>query len=436
MGWREAVRGSMLPQPRRTALVLVVAAAAAALVQPLTSLEAWVGWLPSTVSASESGAVWVSMVVSTTAAWVSGQTRAHGLEQWASTSPRSAAERAAPSMVLVGACAVGGQALALLVLAVVSLRFGISDGMAELDLLLSVPTTAAHLLAWVAVGTWLGRRARRELSLPVAAILPYALYATMLLAPSGLAAVLAIGDGRTFDYVRPTVGAFVVRAVFWVALAAALWVLLLERRRLARGLTAVTVAVGVAAGLAGADLTGVRGAEEAVCVGARPVSCLDRAHATAMTRYRTAVEQVWPSIPQPLQPAVIGSHELVLREQPGPSLVAAPVAGYTEPARIVDSAMFAARLGDALFLRECRPGSPGRDTADALVLWWRTERDVPIDGSAVIGDTDYASLGARYTALARAAEVFGAAPGSTRDQWFAAHADAVRSCRAPALAGT
>jgi hypothetical protein len=154
-----------------------------------------------------------------------------------------------------------------------------------------------------------------------------------------------------------------------------------------------------------------------------------------MGRYRTAVDELWPSIPAALRPATVsGVGPGVLPVERAPLLESPPVAGFTSPSRVVDRTMFASRTGDVLFTGPCRLGSPGWASADSLVLWWRATHDVPIDGSATIGDRDF-RLNPDHPARAAEAAAFSALPEADRTAWFEANAGAVRGCAAPPLAG-
>lgn len=424
--------GSAVADRRITFAVMALASLAALLITPLTTPEQWVGWLPSTVSASEAAAAWAPCLLGGCAAWVSGQSRAHGMREWASSSSRGPAGRIAPALLLVSGVAVATQALAVVVLGLITVRFGAAQHMVGLDLLVSVPTLTAYLLTWIAVGALLGRVAPRELALPVSVLLPYATYAVMSLylsdTPLG---ALALGDGRSYDYVRPTESLVLTRAVFWALLAGALWAWLLQRRRTGRALRWGASAAAALALFQGVAIVDLPQAGRPACAGSAPLICLDRSHASALPRYRTAVDELWPSVPAALRPGVVGSDAGVVPTSAGAVLIAPPVAGFTEPSRLVDNTMFAARFGDALFLGPCT--TAGGDPAGALtlVVWWRLAHGISLTTPAYAGDAVPADADPGYADHLAAAKAFAQGGEPARQAWFSEHADQVRACSAP-----
>lgn len=244
--------------------------------------------------------------------------------------------------------------------------------------------------------------------------------------------MLAVGDGSAYTYGEPTVGTMAVRATFWISLALAAWLAVLDRRRVASGtlwVTSLTAAVGL---FFGASYTPIPGVTTPVCSGSGPTTCLEHGFATAMPRYRSAVERIWPRVPPPLRPDVVVALP-ELAPDGRTALVVPPVAGFTEPARVVDPTMFAARLGNELFVTSCRDGSSGRETANVLLLWWRTLTSVPVDGTAFAGDADFATTDPDYAEHVASAEAFAALPAADRLEWFDDNADAITSCTAGAL---
>lgn len=433
--------GTALERPRAVLILLTALSAAAALSSALLKPEEWVGWFPSTMAAAEQGAVWPSLVVSGAAAWISGQARAHGMLEWSSSSPRGAASRLAPTLLLVGTAVLVAQAAASMALLAVSRSYGLTAARGGLDLFLLVPTVTAYLLFWTAVGALLGRSVPRQVALPLAALLPYAAYAVLALySGDGPLASLAIADGRLQDYLRPSASTVVTRLVFWALAALALWASSLAREgaqhRIRRWGAGAVALVAMLAFAQGATFLPIAGATSAVCAGARPVTCLDMSHAAVMTRYRQQIDRLWPSVPAALRPAVIGSHQEVTAGRSGRTLLAPPVRGYTEPACVIDGQMFAARFGDELFLTPCRETGRISETAVSLVLWWRLQHGVPFDGSAFAGDTPYSAVDPDYKTRKREAVAFTALPTDKREAWFRENAAEVLDCTAPGLASS
>lgn len=426
--------GLLLARPWLTFTVVTAMSVAAAVISPLLRQEEWVGWFPTTIGAIESAAVWVPSVFGAAAAWISGQARTHGLREWSATSPRSRAQRLAPTMAFLALSSLVSQVVILIPIVGLSLHYGLLDGLAAPYMLLSIPTVAGYLLFWIAIGSWLGSLLRREIALPLAALLPYTMYVVMVVSSDGPMAALAIGDSRVFAYVQPSTGMVLTRTLFWLFAPAALWAALMAKPRISRVTTAWATSLAAALALfQGAALVPIRGASDAVCQGNRPTTCLEASFETTMGRYRAAIAELWPSIPEPIRPSWIGSVNDVLPGR-GRALIVAPVAGYTEPARLIDRTMFAARLGDALFLAPCATTIVGGDAAISLVLWWRIQHDVPIDGSAFVGDVNYPAVDPKYEAHSRAARAFGKLSPRSRSAWFQTHADGVLNCTIANLA--
>ncbi len=426
--------GLQIGRPRSLFVASVGIVAFVATIYPLTQPELWVGWLPDTVGAAESAAAWAPSVVCVLTAWLSGQPRAHGMGEWVLSSPRSRAERLLPGLALAASILLAATVLSVAVIVGVSTRFGLLDGAERFRTLLLFPGLVGYLALWIPVGAALGVPLRREIALPLAAILPFAVFAALVYSGGSPLAVLAVGDGSVYTYVEPTVSTMAVRAIFWISLALAAWLAVLDRRRLASATLWVTSFAAAAGLFVGATFTPIPGVTAPVCSGSGPTICLEHGFATTMPRYRSAVERIWPLIPTALRTdAVVALPRLAPAAKT--ALVVPPVAGFTNPARIVDPTMFAARLGNELFVTRCRDGSAGLDTANVLVYWWRTLTAVPVHSSAYAGDIGYAVTDRNSTEQSAAAEAFAALPADTRLAWFDDNASAIRSCTAGDLPG-
>ncbi|WP_028050591.1 hypothetical protein [Cellulomonas sp. URHD0024] len=438
MSGRSALRGACIPSPRRFVALVTTAAAALSLVMAMVRREEWVGWLPTTVGVMEQATVWVPSIVAVAAAWVSGQPRAHGLADWVSTSPRSAADRLKVPVLMAGLVGLVAQGIALAVVLVVSAEAGLSaGGLSGFALTISVPTMSAYLLFWAFAGSAMGIALPRAVALPVTALVPYALYAALeLYAGDSPLNVLAVNTTRSYDYVMPATGPLIARLVFWLFAAAVAGAALLGRRRLAQtGAWAVSFSAAFAL-FVGPAYVPIAGAEATRCEGHAPRTCLDASHVTAMKRYRSAVSRVWPSVPVALRPDTLVSDDLLDVGGAGSVLIAPPVAGYADPARVVDQTMFAARLGDALFMAHCTDSTGGVDTARVLVQWWRVEHDVATESSAFAGDTGAAWSDPEHEHHVRQAQALASLNPRRREEWFAANVDAIRGCNASTLPGS
>ena len=432
------LRGAALPRPASALTVLWLAMVMLVSAPVWQRTEQWLGWLPTSVGIAESTAMWAPSLLSLTAAWASGQPRALGLAEWVSSSPRGSAGPVRALALLTGTAGLAGQLTVLAAILVASVRGGMTTGgLTGWTLVMSVPTVSAYLLFWVVVGTRLGHGLPGSVAAPIAALMPYVIYSALTLYfADGPLNVLAVGDPRVYDYVLPTASSLVTRLLFWVMATATITASLFTERRRARVSVWATSISAAGALFVGPAVENIPRAESPVCVGTMPVTCLDRSHATTMTRYRTAIAGLWPSIPPPLRPDAIGADARLIPAGSPSSLVVPPVAGHSEPSRIIDPEMFAARMGVQLFLAPCSSARPqGLDTALALDLWWRMGHGVPIDGTAFPGDANLPATDAHFVRHAQEARDFDALPALQRNEWFTEHASAVRTCSSAGLPG-
>lgn len=431
IGPRDAARGAALEHPWSVAVAATIVAVAIALFIPLSRMDEWVGWLPGTVSIFESLAIVLPTYLAALSAWVSGQARAHRMSDWVAATPTTLGRRLAPALVIAGTSAVVADVVTVVALFAVSERFGLRGGWASPDLIIVIPTVAVYVGIWVVVGAWVGVAVRRDVAIPIAALLPYFWYAisVSLFAGTPIEA-LAVGDPGTFDFLRPTEGAVVLRCLTWLTLLVLLCSAIAGARRAARLSAWVLSALVAASIVVGPRLEPIPGATDAVCAGGAPKACLESSYRTTMSRYREAIDEVWPSIPRALRPAVVASNVTVA--PPGElALIVPPVsASYLAPARLIDQRHFSAWLGDELFLAPCR-GKERSDAALTLIIWWRLDQGIPLDGSNWPGDTDFAALVPNFDRLHRVAVEFTARPQADQELWFDHNSDGVRTCTAP-----
>jgi hypothetical protein len=431
--------GLLLARPRAVLAIVAVAGLVAALVEPMTSRNEWVGYLPTTVSAFENTTLWLPLLLGGSAAWLAGQARAHGLDEWESASPRDHRERRRPVLVATICAAIVVHLIALAVIAIDSLRYGLNEGMDSAWMTVSIPTTIAYTVCWCALGTWMGSAWRRSIAIPVALVAPYATYAAFVLylADAPIAG-LAIADGRIFTYVRPTTGIWLARLAFWGALAVALVV------RVVKGPTRWAHIVGTAASLAaaaaifqGTSFEPVDTASTPVCEGSAPQVCLEDPMRTVLPQYRANVDELWPQLPTALRPTVVASETVDLtslepssRDDPnGAVVIAPPVSGFNGQARLINSPQFATRFGDGVFLAGCTDTYPP-DSIVSIVIWWRNTIGVEIGDSATISDILQLSTDDPVVATATpTANAIAAMSDDAREEWFTDHADDIEACR-------
>lgn len=427
---RDLCRGTALAHPLGAAIALFAALMVASLIGALASPEEWVGFLPTTLGAAEQGAVWIGALAAASSAWVAGQPRAHGFREWTGASPRPSAARLGRCLGFTAVLAVAAFSVSVGIMLAVSAYYGLSNLAENSDLFLIVPTMWGYLLFWSACGVMLGEKLRRELALPVAAVTPYIAYAAVALyAGEGPLSAFAVGDGRSYDYVRPTLSFLIARGVFWIALGLAFVALVLqqERLRLTLGWVAsIGAAIVIFQGSAFDELSG---ALTPTCTGTAPTVCLDGSHASTLNRYHDAARKVWSATPAPLRPDAIGSSPEVLAGQSGRTLVVPPERGFTSPSRLIDASAFAGRYGDELLLRQCNnTGSSSTDAAFSLVIWWRLTRSITTDGTAFPGDLDYKAALPAASDRFEQARALKALSAPEREAWFAANAAAIQDC--------
>ncbi len=386
----------------------------------------WIGWFPATMSSLEATVAWTPTIVAIFTAWAAGIPRTFRFDEWASSSPRLAGGRASPAAVFGVLVTAAGTLAGVLALLALSVQGGL--GLADIRgaTVLAVPTVLAYTVTWALLGAWMGSRLPRSVALPLSGIAPYAVFAALALYPDSAFAGMAVGEGRVYAYVQPTDGTFVLRLVFWAAAAACMWGYLTQRARLASALSLVVSLSLGAVIFQGMAIKPIASATDVRCVEGRPALCVDESFASVLPQYRQAVDDVWPSIPEPLRPAAIGMQENVLRGRTD-SIVAPPVSGFAGPSRIIDRTMFAARLGDALFFSGCSAGQ----RADGMVplgLWWRGVHNVAVDGSAYVGDLNYPAMDPNFTRNnERAAGLAAMSPSELRS-WFERNAPNIRRC--------
>jgi hypothetical protein len=422
--------GLLVGRPRFVLFVLGVVGLAAALASPMSGRASWVGFLPTTVAAFESTVLWLPSILAGAAAWLAGQHRAHGLGDWASVSPRDHRARRLPSVAATLSVALVVQSVSLLVIFVDSARQGMLGAADSPWMLVSVPTTMALTGCWCATGAWLGSTMRPELAIAVSFLAPYVVYVVFVVAADSPLASLAVADGRNFSFVRPAETMWIARGAFWVLLSATLIIRVVRGpTRWFRAAAWATSLSASAALLHGASFPSDPQAAAAHCEGSAPTMCIEQAFRAVLPEYRSAIDEVWPHIPTSLRPSVVTSGPLP--DQTGSStpqriLVAPPVHGFEEPSRIIDRTMFSARVGDSLVLSSCRGPIPASTVA--IVIWWRTANNVPIDRPAYVGDW-LSSVDPGLEQASRGARTLKKMTLADRDAWFAAHADAIASCR-------
>lgn len=427
-------RGVLVPRPMLLVALTSISSCIVMILLTLHRPEEWVGWLPSSISVSESAAAcWPACIGSSVGSFLASRARRYGVLPWSSAAPRPMGEQARPVLLWSFLGVLLGYLAAVLGMSWRSLSAELlPDGWSSPELLLSIPTVASYLLVWVAMAVWLGRLANPTLALPVAIFAPFSWYAGMAyFAGDGPLGSLAVGDGRVFDYVKPGAGVLVTRFFFWTALALCLCMGALGRTGTFRRTAWIVSGLAGAALLQGPAYVAIGGSGNGICRGVEPVTCLDGAHAALMTRYRTEIARIVEALPENLRPSYWSSDPRFVKHG-GDTILAPPVAGYMYPAHTIDAAMFVARVGDALFVGPCISSGRGSDTAMTLVAWWRLSHGINPSTAAYPGDTNFPpAWDAGFDRRMSRAREFAALSRADRDAWLSAHASEIRTCRAP-----
>lgn len=423
--------GLLVERPRLMLIVSGVFGLLAALLWPAISRPEWVGYLPTTVQAFEWASPWLPCFVCGVAAWLAGQSRAYGVDEWAMSSPLDRRARRRPVVVATVVMAVVVQIIAMLAVTVESLRFGLLDGLDSRWMLISVPTMLAYLVCACAVGTWMGAAWRRSIAVPVALVFPYAVFLTFggTLADSPIGA-LTVADSRDFSYVRPALAAWVARLCFWSLLAGALVFRVVKGPSrtgvVLRWMSSVAAAVAI---FQGATPATERAAYSPVCVGSQPVVCIESAFRTVLPRYREAIDVLWPNVPSALRPTMVMTENVassVTVPADGTAVLVAPVHGFNEPARLIDADAFAAYLGDAIFAPRCVEGRLP-DSTVSIVIWWRATVGAAVGEQYEIGDW-LSSASAEYERAVAGTQALDALSVAERDRWFRENATDIAAC--------
>ena len=425
-----------LRSPRWTWAALMLLAAILSGVDAGTSTEVWLGWTPTTLSSWGSTAFLGSVLASCAAAWIAIQPRLHAFDRWHAVSPRPWAADAARAALLVASAVAVGQLALLLVMVTATARAAGPAGEAA-ALWLEIPTVCVYITGWACVGALAGRLLPPFVALGVSVVAPYACQAVMTGYVSGSPfAHLVVGQAIPWDYVRPTAETLALRLLVHALVAATLLGAMYSWKR-SRGWLLAAMVTLFAAVAVGPRSAAIPHGHELVCDGTEPVVCVDTAHAGVLPDYRASVDQLWPLVPSPLRTDEIAQDEGVagqLRDDGSSSiLLAPPIAGDTEPSRVLDHARFAQTLGRSVLNLNCTPTDPddGQVTEApmrlVLLAWWRLTADLPVEGTGTYWDPSLSGFDNSDEIIA-AARRLDDMDASSRAQWFADVSEDIDNC--------
>jgi len=351
--------------------------------------QTWFGWLPATFSVFDQIDIWSAPVSCALGAWLSGQGLRHGFLQWQHASARTLREqwwamaRYLASAVATAHIVVFGGLLAASLLRGAEVRTGawMMSG--------SLLVTIASSLVWVCIGLVLGRWLPVLVALLVSLTVPYGFMVAVIWFFSGTwLDTLSVYSGRRYIDALPDISSQLIRALFWIGLAAWCAGWLAGRRRVrAGGRLAVCVALPVALFSGGPRDHLIPNAHDAFCAGTSPVVCVDRTHRAVLGEYSREAAAVTAELPAPLRPDLMRPADLKVA-RPGKTMEVGPVNGQWSTAFRIQHTAFVAAIGNKAFLTECRreagatSGTLSSTPPDMLNIWWRLHHGVRIDTAA------------------------------------------------------
>jgi hypothetical protein len=395
-----------------------------------SSPERWLGSFNDTMSAFALSSVLASVAIASVGAWLGGQQRRWGVDEWAYVSGRSAADLHHSSLRATLLISTGCYLLVLTSMTVLTLWRGGAPPPEDLHLVLVPVAIVASGIAHAGMGVLLGRTFPRYVALPVAAATPYAAYFVSV-SYEGIPGIqlLTAGETRTWTYVMPNVATVAIEAAFWAGVASMVVLACMGRWawsiRCGLGVSAV-LAVGI---LAGETYVDVPDASSPACRPGEITVCTDQAHRSVLPSYVEQVMSAASALPTTLRPRRVVSDD-TLRASAS-DLVAPPIRGNESPAFVIDQDMFRISFGDEVLGRCLHHGadtsSDAQDVTSFLLIWWRVRAGVDPAIPAYLGAPSFGPSGAPASMRAKAESFARLAPG-VQASWLEKWAPDIRDC--------
>jgi len=352
----------------------------------------WRGWLPAALSAMTRTDLIAAPFAATVGAWLGGRVRHHGLHRWSAAMPRTAGSQFEPELGFMGRVVTVHVVLLLGFVGCVCLVSGAGRPPESLWLVTVPIVGAASMMAWGVAGILIGKLVPMWLAALLGLLTPYGVSVAIIwFAPGTFLEALAAYSGRFYVEAIPHPAGLLVRAVFWTSLATFIGALFAWQRTVHRaagflGWLALCLAV---LGGAPAEVP-IKSTTEAVCTTSALRVCVDRAHEAALATYAATASELHARIPTRLrpigfQPASMQRGNVYLGRVVG----VGPVRGSWDATFDIDREQFAARVGNALFLRSCEFDSPQAGQTiehHAINLWWRRLNGLRDDAALYPGD--------------------------------------------------
>lgn len=396
---------------------------------PALSLERWFGSFAATMAQFTVCSALASIPICGFGAWIAGQHRRWGTQVIAYLSGRSLREVFRSPIVTTIALASSAYLIVFASMTVTTVVRGGPPEIAEIHLSLVLITVLSSTVAWSAIGILLGRTLPRAVALPMAVVLPYATFFTseFFRGVPGIH-LLSTGESAAWAYFQPDITAVIVKALFWMAAAAALSALALARVRMAGRLAwalSVMLTVGI---LAGDRLGEVPGATSIACYKRVTEVCSDRAHRSVLPSYAELVDEQVASMPEHLRPArVVSAVEFA---SSGADVVAAPWRGAFSPSSLIDRVPTQVALVDAVYGRctqQPRTTADGSEISDLLMIWGRLRAGFSPGVQYYLGGPSFSSEGHGKDVMAAATRL-SQRPYADQAAWLIANAKAIDSC--------
>lgn len=412
----------------------MAACAAATLVMmtaPVASRpERWFGSFNDTMSAFALSSVLATVAIASVGAWLGGQQRRWGVDEWAHVSGRSAAQLHASSLRATLLSSIGCYLLVLSSMTAVTLWRGGAPGPEDRHLLLVPVTILASGIAHAAMGVLLGRMLPRYVALPVAAATPYAAYfvAAYYEGTPGLH-LLTAGETRTWTYVMPNVATVAIEAAFWAGVALMVVLACVGRWTWSKRCGLVVSAILAIGILAGETYVDVPEAGSPVCRSGEITVCTDQAHKSVLPSYVEQVRGAASALPVTLRPRRVVSDDSL--RVSASDLVAPPIRGDITPALVIDQDTFRISFGDEVLGRCLYHGadtsSRAQDVTSFLLIWWRLRAGADPGVPAYPGAPSYGPGGVPDSMRGKA-ESFARLTPSAQETWLTKNASDIRAC--------